>query len=351
LQKRTRLISSHTNPITSIKGDKKKDECPMSKELSYTVKSLKIELIEPSPAAAGIYKQTYANINSHRIVGARIIDRTYIKELSKSIKNQGLLHPIYVRKIEGNKYQVISGNCRYYACLQNSITDIEVREVKADDIESKAMLIRLNLHQRPLNEIEEGWVLKELLESDKLSYRKLEKLIGKDKNWIYRRLKLVNSLAEQVQLDVIMKLITPRIAAEISVVPMWGQIDLSNIIKGHRINYEELRELIKIYRSGEIEDELRESILSDPIGTARKLKRCEVINKEPGVPLLLTNIKNKLKLISSIIKDLCVNFQINKLDQRCRKNELEQIIPYIDDTVKNAKRLYTELVKLNERIK
>lgn len=323
----------------------------MSKELRYTVKSVKIESIESSPAAAGIYKQAYANINSHRIVGARIIDKAYIKELSSSIETEGLLHPIYVRKVEENKYQVISGNCRYYACLQNSITEIEVRVVAADDIESKALLIRLNFNQRPLNEIEEGWVLKDLLESDKVSYRKLAKLIGRDKNWIYRRIKLVNSLAEQVQLDVIMKLITPRIAAEISVVPTWGQIDLSNIIKGHRINYEELRELIKTYRSGEIDDELRESILSDPIGTARKLKRGEVVKKEPGLSVLLTNVKNKLRLISSIIKDLCVNFQINKLDQRCRENELEQISPYIEDTVKNAKRLYTELVKLNERIK
>lgn len=318
--------------------------------IKYEALKVKIEELEPPPVILTVYKQGYENLTHHRLIGARVIDKIYIEELSKSIKQDGLLHPMYVQKREDNKYRIISGSCRYLALKQTEIKEVEVRALEINDVEAKAMLIKFNFNQRPLNEIEEGWVIKEIIEKDKLSYRELEKLIGRDKNWIYRRLKLVNSLAEEVQLDVIMKLITPKMAVEISSVPPVGQIELASIIKQRRISYDEIRQLISVYRDENLSAELRESILSDPSGCARKLKRGEPIEKSPGLSALSTNIKNKLKIISSSIKDLCINIVISELDKRCANSELEIIAPYIEDTIKCLELLYKDLKKLKDKI-
>ena len=114
-----------------------------------------------------------------------------LKELSISIKNIGIIQPITVRKIENNKYQLISGERRLRACKEIGLKKIPAFVRMANDQDSLEMALVENIHRQDLDAIEIAISYQRLLEEINLTREELSDKIGKNRTTISNYLRLL----------------------------------------------------------------------------------------------------------------------------------------------------------------
>lgn len=122
-----------------------------------------------------------------------------IAELATSIKEQGLLQPIVVRKISGQKYQIISGERRFRALKSLDWADAPV--IIRDDVDDKKMLelaLVENIQRENLNDIETALSLKKLVDEYAYTHEQLSVRFGKSRTLITNTLRLLK-LPEVIQ--------------------------------------------------------------------------------------------------------------------------------------------------------
>ena len=122
--------------------------------------------------------------------------RTYfneesIKELSTSIKQLGVIQPVTVRKIKGNKYQLVSGERRLRASKLAGLKTIPSYVRLADDKESLEMALVENIQRQDLDPIEIGLSYQRLIDEIKLTQDQLSERVGKKRSTIANYMRLL----------------------------------------------------------------------------------------------------------------------------------------------------------------
>ncbi|MBP5643722.1 MAG: ParB/RepB/Spo0J family partition protein [Bacteroidales bacterium] len=123
-------------------------------------------------------------------------DETALNELSESIKNQGVIQPVTVRKMGYDKYQLISGERRLRASKMAGLKTIPVFIRVANDEQMLEMALIENIHRENLNAIEVAISYQRLLEECKLTQDKLSEKVGKDRSTVSNFLRLLKLPAE-----------------------------------------------------------------------------------------------------------------------------------------------------------
>lgn len=131
-----------------------------------------------------------ANIHQPR----KSFNEESLQELATSIKNQGIVQPLIVRKIEntsGKLYEIVAGERRYRAA--NSIGLQELPVIVRDYTDAEAMTIALieNLQREDLNAIDEAEALNQLKIVHNLSQEELAEKIGKSRSNVANTLRLL----------------------------------------------------------------------------------------------------------------------------------------------------------------
>ena len=124
----------------------------------------------------------------------KVFEDEYIKELSESIKEVGVLQPIVVRAIEGEataKYELIMGERRFRASKLAGKEKLPavIRKTSDDDILRDALLE--NLHRVQLNAIEEASAYKQLLEDFGCTQEELASRIARSRSQLTNTLRLL----------------------------------------------------------------------------------------------------------------------------------------------------------------
>lgn len=123
-------------------------------------------------------------------------DETALNELAESIKNQGVIQPVTVRKMGYDKYQLISGERRLRASKMAGLKTIPVFIRVADDEQMLEMALIENIHRENLNAIEVAISYQRLLEECKLTQDQLSEKVGKDRSTVANFLRLLKLPAE-----------------------------------------------------------------------------------------------------------------------------------------------------------
>ena len=114
-----------------------------------------------------------------------------MKELSTSIKQLGVIQPVTVRKIKGNKYQLVSGERRLRASELAGLKTIPSYVRLADDRESLEMALVENIQRQDLDPIEIGLSYERLINEIKLTQDQLSERIGKKRSTIANYMRLL----------------------------------------------------------------------------------------------------------------------------------------------------------------
>ncbi len=114
-----------------------------------------------------------------------------LKELSSSIKNQGLIQPIIIKPIKDGQYQIIAGERRWRACQLNGMHEVECVIKNLDDNNILEAALIENIQREDLNVIEEANAYKGLIDIKEINNEKLAKLIGKSSSHVSNILRLL----------------------------------------------------------------------------------------------------------------------------------------------------------------
>ncbi len=114
-----------------------------------------------------------------------------LQELASSIKELGLIQPITVRKLEFNKYQLISGERRLRACRIVGLTTVPAYIRIANDNESLVMALVENIQRHDLDPIEIALSYQRLIDEIQLTQEQMSDRVGKKRSTIANYLRLL----------------------------------------------------------------------------------------------------------------------------------------------------------------
>ncbi len=114
-----------------------------------------------------------------------------LKELSSSIKNQGLIQPIIIKPIKDDQYQIVAGERRWRACQLNGMHEVECVIKNLDDTNVLEAALIENIQREDLNVIEEANAYKGLIDIKGINNENLAKLIGKSSSHVSNILRLL----------------------------------------------------------------------------------------------------------------------------------------------------------------
>ena len=117
-------------------------------------------------------------------------DQVALDELSESIKIQGLIQPITVRK-HGNKYQLISGERRLRASKLAGLTQIPAYIRTANDQQMLEMALIENIQRENLNAIEVALSFQMMIDECSLKPEQLGERVGKNRTTVSNYLRLL----------------------------------------------------------------------------------------------------------------------------------------------------------------
>lgn len=139
-----------------------------------------MHLIEPSPYQA-----------------RREIAPEQLAELAESIRSEGLLQPVVVRR-HGDKFQLIAGERRWRAFQQLKIVKIPARVVEASDASAASIGLIENLQREGLNPIEEALGFASLVRDFDLTQETAAERVGRSRASVANALRLL-SLDSEIQ--------------------------------------------------------------------------------------------------------------------------------------------------------
>jgi len=240
----------------------------------------------------------YANPSQPR----KNFNQELLSELSESIKEQGIIQPILVRKKSEDKYEIVAGERRWRAAQLAKIHEVPVIILNIDDKKSLEFAILENIQRSDLNGIEEALGYDNLVKKFGYSQETLSKILGKSRSHIANTLRLAG-LPEDIKKMISDGLLTAGHAR--CLVNVHDNVKLAKIIVNKNLSVRQSEFLVK-----------KEQVFSGSKKIQKKYKDTDIRSLESDLGLLMgikVDIKNK-KNNSGEIKFSYKNLdQLNKI--------------------------------------
>ncbi|GAB1152956.1 MAG: ParB/RepB/Spo0J family partition protein [Shewanella algae] len=167
---------------TSHAASKKRDDAEQSKvDAGETLLTLDVDLLQP-----GKYQPR------------KDMSPEALEELAESIKAQGVIQPIVVRKISDDKYEIIAGERRWRAAQIAKLDKVPCIVKQVADEAAVAIALIENIQREDLNAMEEAIALNRLIEEFDLTHQQIADAVGKSRATVSNLLRL-NGLNEPVK--------------------------------------------------------------------------------------------------------------------------------------------------------
>lgn len=153
--------------------------------------------INNSESISAIEQVSLERIKPSKFQPRQIFDEVELKELAASIKQNGIIQPLVVRK-DGAVYEIIAGERRFRASKIAELKSVPVIVKSFSDEEALAIAIIENIQRKDLNIIEESLGYKRLIEEFKLTHEKISQITGRSRSHVSNMLRLLN-LHHEVQ--------------------------------------------------------------------------------------------------------------------------------------------------------
>lgn len=271
-----------------------------------------------------VFEISLQDIMPNRFQPREIFDEEALNELSKSIKEHGVIQPIIVRKI-GDKYEIIAGERRFRASQLAGKTTIPALVRNIDDKEAAKIALLENLQRKDLTPIEEAKTYQTILKLDNLTQEELAASLGKSQSAIANKIRLLN-LDEEVQTALLNQKISERHARSLlNVENKELQRELLEKIIQNRLTVRQLDEEIQRL-TGKIIDSEDEETINNTKGEVQTILN-QAINQSP-----INTEKEEIKIDTPI--------EENKLSIISEKNnEFEEKEPKINYDIFNNLRI------------
>ncbi|MCG1035564.1 ParB/RepB/Spo0J family partition protein [Polaribacter sargassicola] len=246
------LLQETSNNINSA-SDKNADK------VVGNIIEIELELIEVNPYQPRTY-----------------FDEEALRELAGSIRELGVIQPITVRKLEGNKFQLVSGERRFRASKLIGSKTIPAYIRLANDQEMLEMALVENIQRKNLDPIEVALSYQRLIDEIQLTQEELSIRVGKKRSTVtnYLRLLKLDPILQTGMRDGFISMGHGR--AMINVENTEDQLAIYEKILRDKLSVRQTEDLVKSLKSGKV-------------------------TKQPKKKLVPTYVKSSIKEISEYL--------------------------------------------------
>ena len=242
-------------------------------------------------------KLSLSEIIPNKYQPRKIFDEENLDDLTKSIKERGVIQPIIVRvsNHKNSKYEIIAGERRWLAARKAGLHDIPAVVIDADDLKSLEFAIVENVQRNDLNPLEEALGYKRLIDEFSYDQEKVSKFIGKSRSYITNALRLLNLPKEVIKFVEDRKISAGH--AKI-LVGLENAVFIANKIIDKKLSVRQAENFVKIFR---------------------KKNNSTFARKDPNIKNLEKQVENKIGLVVQIKNNKnnkgSITFNYHDMDQ------------------------------------
>jgi ParB family chromosome partitioning protein len=164
--------------------------------------NLDVDITKKADPNSAYLLVSIGDLNRNRFQPRMYFNQTKIDELAKSIKQNGIIQPIAVRRDKNETYEIVAGERRWLAAQKAGLHEVPVIILSLSDQQSLELAIIENIQREDLNTIEEAKGYERLIKEFKYDHEKLSEFMGKSRSHISNTLRLLslpNSVIKMVE--------------------------------------------------------------------------------------------------------------------------------------------------------
>jgi ParB family chromosome partitioning protein len=208
-----------------------------------------------SASLSGYEEIDIKQLNPSPFQPRKIFNDEELRDLSNSIKENGVLQPLIVREVSDNSYEIIAGERRWRAATQAGLKTIPVIVRPVTDEEAVIIALVENIQREALTPLEEAEGLQKLSQTMGESQEEIAHMIGKSRSYVANSLRL-NNLPEEIKKLLRNNKINAGIAR--SLVGHPHALELATLAMDSNLNVRELENLAQKMKKGHAGDESNE---------------------------------------------------------------------------------------------
>ena len=249
-----------------------------------------------------------SDLSPNKYQPRKIFDESNLEDLTKSIKERGIIQPIIVRKSNNDKskYEIIAGERRWLAAKKANLENVPVVITEANDLKSLEFAIVENVQRHDLNPLEEAQGYKRLIDDFSYDQEKVSKFIGKSRSYITNSLRLLTLPTDVIKLIEIQKLTAGH--AKI-LVGLDNASFVANKIIQKKLSVRQTENFVKIFKNK------KKGTIFRKDANIRDLERS--ISDKIGLNVSIKNNKNNKGTITFLYKEID---QLNKIIEIIKSN-------------------------------
>lgn len=218
-------------------------------------------------------------------------DENALEELADSIKQNGILQPLLVRKVS-QSYQIVAGERRYQAAKRAGLKELPVviKDISDEDVFKLALIE--NLQRSDLSPIEEAQGYRQLIDENGLTQEQLGKALSKSRSAITNTLRLLDLPVEVQEMMGEGKLSAGHARAILAVPSEEGRIKLAQKVVAERLSVRQTESLAPLFSGMQAEKKSRPVTPQSYKRVARQLR----MTLDTNVKVRQTRGKNKIEI-------------------------------------------------------
>lgn len=115
----------------------------------------------------------------------------HLEDLQASIDTHGVLEPLLVRRVDGGKYELVSGERRFHAAMAVGLTEVPCIELTVNDQEALEIALIENLQRKDLTAFEEADGFRTLIEKYEYTHEQVGDAVGRSRVTVTECLRLL----------------------------------------------------------------------------------------------------------------------------------------------------------------
>jgi ParB family chromosome partitioning protein len=150
----------------------------------------------PGPVSGNVAGAVYREVHTDRVVPnpkqpRRVFDEDALAELEHSIREFGLMQPIVVRELPGERFELVMGERRLRAAVAAGLERIPAIVRETDDAAMLRDALLENIHRVALNPLEEAAAYQQLLQEFGVTHEQLADRLGRSRPAITNTIRLL----------------------------------------------------------------------------------------------------------------------------------------------------------------
>ncbi|MBL7557819.1 MAG: ParB/RepB/Spo0J family partition protein [Bdellovibrionaceae bacterium] len=245
----TQTNTPATNPA-SLKAN-----IPATGTSAKTLEAPKAAMVAKEPAVLSegkIWQMSIEKLKPGAFQPRRQFEKEKLQELSQSIKSNGILQPIIVRKV-GDGFEIVAGERRWRASQMAGLHEVPVIIKNFSDRETLELSIIENVQREDLNPIEEADGYLRLQQEFQLSHQQIAEKVGKDRATVSNALRLLHLPSEIKEMLVNSVISTGHAKVLLSIDDSKKQLELAKMVRDDQLSVRKLEALSKRKSSDEVQ--------------------------------------------------------------------------------------------------